>query len=282
MSKIEIGSGGSFPDTTVTQSDLVFWFNGDQQPHYPVPRCEGLEVKPGQTTRAYQPIPQPAFPVTVKYACALHPAEIGKLTVNNDPTGATQAAGTVSAASKQIDIGPGGVFATIDVTQSDTVVWKNNDGKAHWPVPNCTGLRVKPQASSNAAQFFPPALPAPLAISYGCAIEGHEAERGTINVYGSWIVTAPQPIDVPADTPYASVALATGGKSPYVIVQDPNHSYLTVSETTPAGASLGVSVVVNAPPPAKTTITYQLRATDALGTPIDQPVQITITEKEPT
>ncbi len=274
--KIEIGSGGSFPDTTVHQSDLVFWHNGDKQAHYPIPRCEGLEVQPGQTTPGYQPIPQPAFPVTITYGCALHPAESGTLTVDADPTAPAQAAGTLSAGSKQIDIGPGGAFATIDVLQSDNVVWKNNDRRAHWPVPNCTGLRVKADAVSNAAQFFPPPLAAPLPVSYGCAIEGHESERGTINVYGAWIVAA-QPIAVSSGTPYASAALVTGGKSPYTIVQDPNHPYLTAFETTPAGASLGLSVVLNSAPPAKTTITYQLHATDGLGNTIDQPVQITIT-----
>ncbi|MGZ5442685.1 MAG: hypothetical protein ACXW5U_25140 [Thermoanaerobaculia bacterium] len=274
--KIEIGSGGSFPDTTVNQSDLVFWFNNDKQTHDPIPRCEGLEVQPGQTTPPYQPIPQPAFPITIDYACALHPQESGKLTVNDDPTSPPQPDGVLSLGTKTIDIGPGGAFAPVDVLQSDNVSWKNNDRQAHWPVPNCSGLRVKPQAVSNGAQFFPPPLAAPLPISYGCAIAGHEAEQGTINVYGSWIVAA-QPIAVSSATPYASAALVTGGKSPYTIVQDPNHPYLTAFETTPAGSSAGLSVILNSASPSKTTITYQVNATDALGNTINQPVQITIT-----
>ncbi len=274
--KITIGSGGVFPNTTVNQSDLVFWFNDDKQNHYPVPRCEGLKVQAGQTTPAYQPIPQPAFPTTVKYVCALHPTESGNLTVDNDPTSPPQAAGTVSATSKQIAIGSGGTFASIDVQQSDTVVWKNNDSKTHWPVPNCTGLLVKPQATSNGAQFFPPALPGPLPISYGCAITGHESEQGTINVYVDFAVAAPQPIPVSSKTPYVAVAIAKGGKSPYAIVQDASVPYLTVSETTPVGSSAGLSIALNAAPPGIGTITYQLKATDAMGNPIDQPVQITI------
>ena len=63
---------------------------------------------------------------------------------------ATPADGATSL-RKLIDIGPGGAFGTIDVVQSDTVVWKNNDRQAHWPVPNCTGLRVaKPLRTSTA------------------------------------------------------------------------------------------------------------------------------------
>lgn len=274
--RITIGSGGSFPATTVNQSDLVFWFNDDKQMHYPIPRCEQLHVDPGQTTPAYQPVPQPTFPTTIEYGCALHPKESGQLTVDNDPGGPAQAAGTVSATSKTIDIGPGGAFGTIDVVQSDTVVWTNNDRQAHWPVPNCTGLRVTKQAVSNAAQFFPPPLGAPLPISYGCAIAGHESEQGTINVYVDFVVAA-QPITVSSATPYAAVAIVTGGKSPYTVVQDPNVPYLTVLETTPAGSSAGLSVILNAAPPAKTTITYQLNVSDALGNSFNEPVQITIT-----
>jgi hypothetical protein len=271
-----LGRGGWSPPTTVNQSDLVFWFNDDKQTHYPIPRCEQLHVDPGQTTPAYQPIPQPALPVTIDYGCALHPKESGTLTVNNDPTSPLQAAGTVNTGAKTIDIGPGGAFGTIDVVQSDNVVWKNNDRQAHWPVPNCTGLRVTKQAVSNSAQFFPPALGAPLPISYGCAIAGHESEQGTINVYVDFVVAA-QPIAVSSATPYAAVAIVTGGKSPYVVVQDPNVPYLTVLETTPAGSSAGLSVILNSAPPAKGTINLQLNVSDALGNAFNQPVQITIT-----
>ena len=271
--QIKIGRGGSFPDATVTQSDLVFWYDDDAQPHYPVPRCEALEAQPGQITAAYQPIPQPAFPTTVRYICAIHPQESGNLTVGDDPNAAPQIAGTVNPASQQIRIGPGGKFAPIDVYQSDTVVWKNDDRVAHWPVPNCTGLRVQPQGVSNAAQFFPPALPGALPISYGCAIEGHESEQGAINVYPDF--AAVSPLELSSAAP--ATAIVTGGKSPYDIVQDPNFPYLTVSETTPAGSSAGLTITLGSGAPGTATINYQLKATDGLGTTIDQPVQITIT-----
>jgi hypothetical protein len=90
-------------------------------------------------------------------------------------------------------------------------------------------------------------------------------------------VVAAQPIAVSSATPYAAVPIVTGGKSPYTVVQDPNVPYLTVSETTPVGSSGGLSIILNAAPPAKTTITYQLDATDALGNSFNEPVQITIT-----
>ena len=271
MAQIKIGHGGSFPDTTVIQSDMVFWYNDDTQSHYPVPRCEGLDVQPGQTTAAYQPIPQPAFPQTVKYVCAIHPQESGNLTVTDDPNATPQSAGTVSSTSRQIAISAGGKFASIDVYQSDTVVWKNDDHVAHWPVPNCTGLNVKPQAVSNGAQFFPPPLPGPLPISYGCAIEGHQSEHGTINVYVDFAAVSPLTLSSSAPT----AAIATGGKSPYVIVQDSAYPFLTVSETTPAGSSAGLTITLGSGS-SPGTINYQLKATDGLGTPLDQTIQITI------
>jgi hypothetical protein len=269
--QIKIGNGGTFPDTTVIQSDLVFWYNDDTQTHYPVPRCESLEVQPGGTTPAYQPIPQPALPTTAKYICAIHPNESGNLTVDNDPNSAAQTAGTVGPGTKEIVISSGGKFAPIDVVQSDNVVWKNDDSKAHWPVPNCSGLQVKAQGVSNAAQFFPPALPGPLPISYGCAIAGHESEQGTINVYVDFVAGGPLQLSSSAPTG----AIATGGKSPYAVVQDPSFPYLTVSETTPVGSSAGLTITLGSGATTG-TVNYQLKATDALGNPLDTPVQITI------
>ena len=276
--RIKIGSGGSFPAATANQSDMVFWYNDDKETHFPVPRCENLKVAAGAATPPYQPIPQPKLAQTITYVCALHPRESGTLTIDNDPGGPPQAAGTVGS-SKQIDIGLGGTFAEVNVLQSETVVWQNNDRQTHWPVPNCTGLQVKPQAASNGTQIFPPPLGAPVAITYGCAMPGHESERGTINVYGDFVVVGSSPpLNVFSTPPWVPVAVATGGVSPYRITQDSSFQWLQAEEVPP-GSSAGVSVVVISAVPSNivgTTITYQLNATDADGTPAQGPISITI------
>ncbi len=271
--KIVIGSGGVFENPTAQQSDLVFWFNDDTQPHYPIPGCAGLRVAPEATTPRYQPAPAPTIPVTIEYSCALHKSEKGQLTVNPDPTGAVT--GTPAGDSNhEIAIGSGGSFATVEVTQSETVTWVNHDTQEHFPVPNCYGLRVEPQAVSNALQPAPtPALP--MTVAYGCAIEGHESEQGLINVYGDFVAVTP--VTLLIAVPYVAVAVATGGKSPYRIVQDPNLPYITAAETTPAGSSAGISIIFNAAPPAGTTaVTYQLDTTDAFGTRIATPIAVTL------
>lgn len=271
--KIVIQSGGVFENPTAQQSDLVFWFNDDTQPHYPIPGCSGLRVAPGATTPKYQPAPAPSIPLTIDYSCALHPAEKAQLTVNPDASGAVTGspAGTTN---REIAIDAGGSFATIDVTQSDTVTWVNRDTQEHFPVPNCFGLHVEPQAVSNALQPAPtPALP--MSIAYGCAIAGHESEQGMINVYNDFVAAGP--VTLTLTPPYVAVAVATGGKSPYRIVQDANVPYITAAETTPAGSSAGISIILNAAPPAGTTaVNYQLNATDAFGTQIDTPIAVTL------
>ena len=271
--KIVINSGGVFENPTAQQSDLVFWFNDDTQPHYPVPGCTGLRVAPGATTPKYQPAPVPTIPVTIDYTCALHPSETGQLTVNPDSTGpvtGTPAGNT----NREIAIDSGGSFATVDITQSDTVTWVNHDTREHFPVPNCFGLLVEPQAVSNALQPAP-TLALPMSLAYGCAIAGHESEQGMINVYNDFVAAGP--VTLSTALPYVAVAAATGGKSPYRIVQDPNVPYITAAETTPAGSSTGISIILNAAPPGGTTaVNYQLDATDALGTQINTTIAVTL------
>ncbi len=288
--QIVIKPGGVFENPGANQRDLVFWYNTDTQPHYPVIGCSHLKVEPKQDTSKYPYSPAANFqagvpspltgPLTIDYTCAIHDGEAGQLTVNAD---LGSVAGTVitlvppaaSGKGKVINIGPGGEFETVDVAQSDTLVWKNNDSQTHFPVPNCTGLRVEPEDVSNSLQPAPTYL-LPMAIVYGCAMPGHESESGTINVYGDFIVPATQ-LTLSSATPFAAVAAATGGKSPYAIVQDGSLPYITAVETTPAGSSAGVSVVLNAVPTFLRKVNYQLNVTDALGNQIGITLQITLT-----
>lgn len=288
--QIVIKPGGVFDNPGATQSDLLFWYNTDSESHYPVPGCTGLNVEPGKNTSASPylaspnyvsaPIPTPPttgyLPHTFDYVCALH-GETGQITIDADSgqvvTLTPPAAGAVA---KEIVISSGGAFATVDITQSQTVFWTNNDSVAHFPVPNCTGLLAKPDAVTNDTQIVPiPALP--MAISYGCAIAGHENESGTINVYGDFVVSAPA-ITLSSATPFAAVPVGTGGKSPYAIAQDSAVPYITAVDTVPAGSSAGISLVLNAAPPAGTkAVSVQLNATDALKNNIKTTIQVTLT-----
>jgi hypothetical protein len=276
--QIVIGNGGAFPTTTsVFQRDLVFWLNDDTQQHYPVPGCSklapngsNLQVAPGGTTPPIQPTASPNLPATIPYGCAIagHESEGGVITVNPD-SGATQTGTPGGSTTKTIDISPGGVFATVEIIQANNVVWKNNDDKTHFPVPNCTGLLVQPQGVTNAMQPNAP-WAFPFAIAYGCAMPGHEAESGTINIYGDL---------VPAATPTLSTAaptapIAAGGKSPYRVTNDPKYAYLALQETAPAGSSTGVSITLLSAPTDPSPINYQLTISDASGQTLNQSVQV--------
>ena len=279
--RIVIDKGAVFTPTTVSQSDLVFWFNNDGQQHYPVPGCSkippnnaSLQVAPGGTTPKFQPASTPNIPstgLTITYGCAIsgHESESGTITVTPDSGQPPVTGAPAGPTTRTIDISSGGVFAAADVVQADTVVWKNNDSKTHFPVPNCTGLLVQPQGVTNGMQ---PAAPwaLPMAITYGCAMPGHQSESGTINVYNNFVAATP-----PVNLSTASTApIATGGKSPYKMTNDPKYPYLTLQETAPAGSSAGVSITVSSRPAGVTTVNYQLNVTDALGTNINTPIQI--------
>jgi len=283
----------------VQQSDLVFWLNNDSQAHFPIPGCTALRVGAGKTTSAapYQGFPDttPNLPLTIPYICALHPGESGTLTISADSAGSPVAgSAAISPQAVAINIRRSGasvVFDSVDVAQGDTVYWSNQDSTDHWPVPNCSGLLVTPGKSSNGVQLatanFPrspyvdPTVngaiagpsPLPMALTYGCAIPGHESESGTINIYDN-LSALPAPPNVAQQG--IPITILTGGKSPYTIVQDPAHPELTIMEQPPAGSSGGVAVVLNQAPKTTGTITLQVNVTDGLGKKFNQAIQINI------
>ncbi len=273
--KVSISANGVFDSPQgIERSDLVFWHNGDAQPHFPIPGCESLRTAAGAQSQPYRPTPQPDLPVTtITYHCALHAAEVGTLVINNDITGTTNPTGTNGTGVVHITISSGGVFQEVDLTQPDSVIWDNNDSQEHWPVPNCSGLRVEPGKGSSAMQPAPnPNVP--LQVIYGCAIQGHETERGSMNIYAPMAVKA-NPGAVSSAT-QAPVSVATGGKSPYTCVNDSAYDYLTLVETLPAGTSAGMSIVATKAPPAAGTITYQLNITDGMGRKLTTPITLTV------
>jgi len=80
------------------------------------------------------------------------------------------------------------------------------------------------------------------------------------------------PVDLSAAT---TAPIATGGKSPYKMTDDPKYaSYFTLQETPTAGSSTGVSLTLKSPPPDPSPISYQLNVTDSTGITINQPIQV--------
>jgi hypothetical protein len=91
----------------VTFSDVVFWFNGDTEPHAPM----GIDVQPQATSSSVQPVPTGSaaplpvpLPQSFSYQCALH-GESGTIAIYNDfvpivsPLSVTKPATTVQVAT---------------------------------------------------------------------------------------------------------------------------------------------------------------------------------------
>lgn len=83
----------------------------------------------------------------------------------------------------------------VEATTQDNVFWVNNDpDKSHWPMrtdgtlPSQIWMKhpIPPGAPSSGVVFFDPDTitnqKPPYTVEYFCAIEGHEEERGTIEV----------------------------------------------------------------------------------------------------
>jgi hypothetical protein len=287
------------------QSDLLFWRNGDSEAHFPIPGCEKLQVAPGKSTAQSPYVPfadtTSHLPLTVSYGCAIHPDEHGTVVIGPDTPGSPPV-GSAAIDPQNVAIhirrsGGRATFDTIDVAQGDTVYWVNDDTQTHWPVPNCSGLRVNPGQSSNSVQlatanaprsaFANPALPIagppplPMPVIYGCALPGHEAESGTINVYdnlSAFPATPPDTTPTPAIVTQVGipVVIVTGGKSPYTVAQDPAHPQLTLSEMLPEGSSNGVAVTLNQPATGTVTVDLQVNVTDGLGKKLNQQLPVTI------
>jgi hypothetical protein len=259
----------------IDQNDLVFWHNYDSEAHFPVPGCKGLKVGPGENSKPFQPAPNVELAVLIQYGCALHDTEEGELTVGSG-TGKVPEEPAGSDDPKRIQISAGGKFETVNVYQSQLVYWENNDSTTHFPVPNCTGLLVQRGKSSNALQPAP-APNLPMTFVYGCAMAGHENEQGTINVYNDFVLVE-NPTELTAKDP--STTIVRGGKSPYVIEQDPTLPMLHLFENAPAGSSSGISIgVVNWQQTPKGTLNYEVHVTDALGSTFWTPVAIPLSEK---
>jgi hypothetical protein len=299
----------------VQQSDLVFWFNADSQPHFPIPGCGNLRVSPGNTSPQYHPfvdstslfpgVQQSSIgpanwppsslppPLAITYVCALHEGEEGTLTVAPDNPPPYPGSLAISPRSVPINIrrnAGGVVFETVDVAQGDSVEWFNQDNEVHWPVPNCTGLLVAPQESSNAIQpgafncprspnadtlnnaLISSPAPLPTSIVYGCAMPGHGAESGTINVYDNLA-----PVIAPAVLQQQGIPIeiVTGGKSPYTIAPS-NNPLFTLQETPPAGSSGGVAAVLTQSPSNTTLTSVQVDVTDALNKTLSGTIQVQI------
>jgi hypothetical protein len=172
--------------------------------------------------------------------------------------------------SKQINI-TNGVFDSVEIEQSDDVFWQNNDSFAHWPVPWCSGLKTEPGQPSSAFQTFPGASPLlPQVLQYTCAL--HPKENGTIYIYNDFLLVTLPLTGTAGQT--ATVALATGGKSPYNIKIGAAPAWLSVTETTPVDSSAGISATFTNPPAG--SYTFNLNVTDGLGKNFQQQIGITI------
>lgn len=160
------------------------------------------------------------------------------------------------------------VFEEASLTQSGSVFWVNQDpNEPHWPVWKISLNQLGPYPSPPSSAF--PAYPQapPMTIFYGCAIAGHEAEQGQINVYNDFAPDASPLPDATLQQPY-NTTVATGGMSPYNVgaVAGQVPPGLTL-----AGASNNGGITLSGTPTQAGTYTFTLLgATDNLQNSIAQ------------
>jgi hypothetical protein len=166
------------------------------------------------------------------------------------------------------------VFTQVTVTRSQVVFWKNNDPDApHWPIQG-PRFQIGPNGNSDDSTVYP--APLPTTIYYGCAITGHENERGSIVVYDDFLPSQIKNNVLPNGTKgavYADQNLATGGMSPYTF---------TTSGSVPPGLTVAANTAANTgikiggTPTQAGTFSFTLNATDNLQNNVQQTFTITI------
>jgi hypothetical protein len=166
------------------------------------------------------------------------------------------------------------VFTTVTVTRSQVVFWHNNDSEAaHWPIQ---GPRFQIGSSNNSDDLTVYPAPLPTTIYYGCAIPGHENERGSIVVYDDFL---PSQIknnkldDGKNGTAYPTTNLATGGKS--------NYTFSITNGSVPPGMTINgttnnTGITIAGTPTQSGTFTFTLNANDSLQNNIQQTFTVTI------
>ena len=109
-------------------------------------------------------------------------------------------------------------FEEVSVDTTENVFFTNLDQQsAHWPTLASNQLGPAPSPNSNQCVVPPPAA-GTIPVTYGCKIEGHESERGVINVFPE--LTAVNTTLKPATKgrPIAEQQVVAGGASPYQIL----------------------------------------------------------------
>ena len=190
----------------------------------------------------------------------------------------------------------GGVvtFDTVDIDTTENVFFTNRDTEQpHWPAfnpqaadPDFIDDEIGPAPSPNSSQSpVPEPDPGTTEVVYGCRVEGHDNERGVINVF--------QPLAAGSTNLKATNGVATkqsvviGGKAPYRITDlivnnaDIPGSSTKPGQTLPIGAGIaldqdakGISVVGT--PTQVATFKFTFTVDDAMDRNLQQ-IQYTLT-----
>jgi hypothetical protein len=166
------------------------------------------------------------------------------------------------------------VFTQITVTRSQVVFWRNNDpDAAHWPIQG-PRFQIGPSGKSDDLTVYP--APLPTTIYYGCAVAGHESERGSIIVYDDFLPSQIKNNILPGGikgSPYPTTNLATGGKSDYTfsITNGCLPPGMTITATTNDSG-----ITISGIPTQSGRFSFTLNANDSLRNNVQQTFTIAI------
>lgn len=111
-------------------------------------------------------------------------------------------------------------FQEVSMDVTETVFFTNLDGTtAHWPALASNQLGPYPSPNSSECIVPPPAgnPPLPYSVTYGCKIQGHGNEQGTIKVFAQLAAGTTALLSVIIGTLITEQQVVKGGKSPYAI-----------------------------------------------------------------
>jgi hypothetical protein len=188
------------------------------------------------------------------------------------------------------------VFETVSIDTTDTVFFTNQDPEeAHWPAfpptppstqyqPFTTNqLGACPSPNSSQCPVSPPTsfLPPGNQVTYGCQIEGHEQEKGIINVFQPLAAATTELANATKGQPITEQQVVEGGMSPYTIsgkqfqITDKNGNVIQQGSGIGPGLNLNPStnsdgITVSGTPTVSGTYQFTFTVDDGMGKNLQQ------------
>lgn len=175
-------------------------------------------------------------------------------------------------------------FETVNIDVTENVFFTNLDPKeAHWPTLATNQVGPYPSPNSSDCTVTPPAVLTPPAnqVTYTCKIEGHQNEKGIINVFAVLAAGSTTLSPATKGSQITEQQVVVGGMSPYTIsdqlfeITDSQGNVIQSGSGVGPGLQLNpkpnsAGITVTGTPTVSGTYNFTFTVNDAMGKNLQQ------------